>query len=84
MFSVISQRFIEKSKVNWLSMAVAQPFYRDQLQLSIDSHDARHLMVPMASSLHRIFLKSEEGMQFVFAVGAQDALRASASSEDGS
>ena len=24
-------RFIEKTKVNWLPKAVAQPFYRDQL-----------------------------------------------------
>ena len=32
----------------------------DQLQLSIDSHDAQHLMVHMATSLQRTSLKAEE------------------------
>ena len=43
----------------------------DQLQLSIDSHDAQHLMVHMATSLQRISLKAEEDKQYAAAVGAQ-------------
>ncbi len=46
----------------------------DQLQLSIDSHDAQHLMVHMATSLQRISLKAEESGQFSAAVGATTAL----------
>ena len=46
----------------------------DQLQLSIDSHDAQHLMVHMATSLQRISLKAEEDKQYAAAVGAQKML----------
>ena len=46
----------------------------DQLQLSIDSHDAQHQMVHMATSLQRISLKAEESGQFAAAVGAQKML----------
>ncbi|AHF63000.1 hypothetical protein Syncc8109_0614 [Synechococcus sp. WH 8109] len=38
----------------------------DQLQLSIDSHDAQHLMVHMATSLQRISLKAEEGKRAIY------------------
>ena len=40
----------------------------EQLQLSIDSHDAQHLMVHMATSLQRISLKAEEDKQYAAAV----------------
>ena len=46
----------------------------EQLQLSIDSHDAQHLMVHIATSLQRISLKAEESGQFAAAVGAQKML----------
>ena len=46
----------------------------DQLQLSIDSHDAQHLMVHMATSLQRISLKAEEDKQYAAAIGAQKML----------
>ncbi len=46
----------------------------DQLQLSIDSHDAQHLMVHMATSLQRISLKAEQDKQYAAAVGAQKKL----------
>ena len=46
----------------------------DQLQLSIDSHDAQHLMVHMATSLQRISLKAEQDKQYAAAVGAQKML----------
>ena len=46
----------------------------DQLKLSIDSHDAQHLMVHIATSLQRISLKAEESGQFAAAVGAQKML----------
>ena len=42
----------------------------DQLQLGIDSHDAQHLMVHMATSLQRISLKAEEDKQYAAAVAA--------------
>ena len=42
----------------------------DQLQLSIDLHDAQHLMVHMATSLQRISLKAESDKQFSASVGA--------------
>ena len=48
--------------------------YEGKLQLSIDSHDAQHLMVYMATSLQRISLKAEESGQFAAAVGAQKML----------
>ena len=43
----------------------------DQLQLSIDSHDAQHLICHIATSLQRISLKAEESGQFAAAVDAQ-------------
>ena len=46
----------------------------DQLQLSIDSHDAQHLICHIATSLQRISLKAEESGQFAAAVGAQKML----------
>ena len=46
----------------------------DQLQLSIDSLDAQHLMVHMATSLQFISLKAEEDKQYAAAVGAQKML----------
>ena len=46
----------------------------DQLQLGLDSHDAQHLMVHMATSLQRISLKAEESGQFAAAVGAHKKL----------
>ena len=46
----------------------------DQLQLSIDSHDAQHLMVHNATSLQRISLKAEQDKQYAAAVGAQKML----------
>ena len=46
----------------------------DQLQLSIDSHDAEHLIVHMATSFQRIFLKVEQDMQYAAAVGSQKML----------
>ena len=46
----------------------------DKLQLSIDSFDAQHLMVHMATSLQRISLKAEEVKQYAAAVGAQKML----------
>ena len=42
-------------------------------QLGIDSHDAQHLMVHMATSLNAS-LKAEESGQFAAAVGAQKML----------
>ena len=59
------------------SRSSAQRYCRwahDQLQLSIDSHDAQHLMVHMATSLQRISMKAEESGQFAAAVGAQKML----------
>ena len=47
---------------------------RGQLQLSIDSHDAQHLMVHMAKSLQRISLKAKQDKQYGAAVGAQKML----------
>ena len=46
----------------------------DQLQLSIDSHDAQHLACHIATSLHRISLKAEQDKQYAAAVGAQKML----------
>ena len=63
--------FVEETWVNWLPKAVAQPFYRDQLQLGMDSHDVQHLIVHVATSLQRISLKAEEDKQYAAAVGAQ-------------
>jgi len=34
-FSDMPQRFVEKTWVNWLPKAVAQPFYRDQLSAHV-------------------------------------------------
>ena len=45
----------------------------DELQLGIDSHDAQHLIVHMATSLQRISLNAEEDKQYS-AVGAQKML----------
>ena len=47
----------------------------EQLQLSIDSHDAQHLMVHMATSLQRISLKAEQDKQYAAACGALNSLR---------
>ena len=44
------------------------------LQLGMDSHDAQHLMVHMATSLQRIALKAEQDKQYGAAVGAQKML----------
>ena len=46
----------------------------DQLQLSIDSHDAQHLMVHTATSLEQISLKAEKDKQYVAAIDAQKML----------
>ena len=46
----------------------------NQLQLGMDSHDAQHLMVHMATSLQRIALKAEQDKQYGAAVGAQKML----------
>ena len=46
----------------------------DPLQLGIDSHDAQHLIVHMATSLQCISLKAEEDKQYAAAVGAQKML----------
>ena len=43
----------------------------DQLQLGMDSHYVQHLIVHVATSLHRISLKAEEDKQYAAAVGAQ-------------
>ena len=40
----------------------------NQLQLGMDSHDAQHLMVHMATSLQRIALKAEQDKQYGAAV----------------
>ena len=47
---------------------------RNQLRLGMDSHDAQHLMVHMATSLQRIALKAEQDKQYGAAVGAQKML----------
>ena len=46
----------------------------NQLQLSMDSHDAPHLMVHIATSLQRLALKVEQDKQYAVAVGAQKML----------
>ena len=70
-FSGMPPSFVEETWVNWLLEVDAQPFYRDQLQLGMDSHDVQHLIVHVATSLQRITLKAEEDKQYAAAVGAQ-------------
>ena len=43
----------------------------DKLQLSIDSHEAQHLIAHMAINLQRIPLKAEEDKQYAAVVDAQ-------------
>ena len=62
-------------RVNQIRQILARGGTRSEcLQLGIDSHDAQHLIVHMATSLQRISLKAEEDKQYAAAVGAQKML----------
>ena len=55
----------------------------DQLKLSIDSHDAQHLICHIATSLQRITLKAESRVSSQLLLVPINDLRASAAPEDG-
>lgn len=48
--------------------------WHHQLQLSIESHDAQHLVCHKARSLQRTYLEAEQDKQYTAAVGAKKML----------